>query len=671
MTRTVAFDTETFYSKDVTVQTVGPWKYARDPRATCYMLSVSDGTETWAGEPKDFNFDALNGTVLLSHNAAFDQEIYAANVEAGLWPKIDYADWHCTANMTAYLCNRRSLADASEFLLDVKVSKAMRNYMKGKTWADAIADGKDKELLKYAEDDALLCYRLFAEHGHKWPEFERRLSNLTIEQGRRGVHIHADRLDDAIITMQRVRDAAMDKLPWVAQGKAPASPLAMAEACRAAGIPPMPVKAHDADGAVEWEDTYAARLPWVKGIKDLRRSKKALAALQTMQLRLRDDGTMPFTLKYFGAHTGRWSGDGGLNFQNFARLPLFVDELWQIIDDPVLLAELVELHEKGPDNLPVKVVDMRGLIIAPPGKVLAAADLSQIEPRVLNTLCGNTKLLDRIREGFPIYEAHARDSMGWEGGPLKKEDKKLYSLAKARVLGLGYGCGWRKFITVAQIMGGIDITVGDREVALKTSIDGIIYNATAEGEPCEPFIHTTNFRGERIKEDVYGAASREIVADFRATNPLVTAFWRQMDDALADAANKGDDLVVELPSGRNLVYRKVRRETRVFDDPENPGKKQSRQVFTAEADGVRRIYYGGLIVENIVQAVARDVFAHNMLLVEDAGYTVLWSVHDEAVCSVNNEQEAEDVRRIMATTPDWLSACPVDAEVSISDRYKK
>ena len=667
----IAFDTETFYSKDVTVQTVGPWKYARDPRATCYMLSVYDGTNAWAGDPKDFNFAALDGAVLLSHNAAFDQEIYAANVELGNWPKVSFADWHCTANMTSYLCNRRSLADSAEFLLDVKVSKAMRNYMKGKTWSDAIADGKDKELLKYAEDDAILCYRLFDEHGHKWTEFERRLSKLTIEQGRRGVHIHLDRLDDAVITMQRVKESARQTLPWVAAGRPDASPIAMAEACRSAGIPPRPVKAHDADGAVDWEDTYASRLPWVKGIKDLRRAKKALATLETMQLQLRADGTIPFSLKYFGAHTGRWSGDGGLNFQNFSRLPLFVDDEWRIIDDVNRISELAEVHEKTPDSLPVKAVDMRGLLIAPPHKILAAADLSQIEPRVLNTLCGNSKLLARIRQGYPIYEAHARDSMGWVGGSLKKENKNLYSLAKARVLGLGFGCGWRKFITVAQIMGGIDITVGDRDAAIKQSTDGIIYNADPDGKEQEPFIRILNYRGEQLKEFVYGAVSREIVSDFRKTNPLITSLWRQMDDALADSANKGDNLEIELPSGRRLVYRKVRREFKSFTDTEDQNKKVRREVFTAEADGIRRIYYGGLIVENITQAVARDIFAHNMLLIEDSGHTVLWSVHDEAVCAVNSDSEAEKVRQIMATTPEWIFACPVDAEVSISDRYKK
>lgn len=74
------------------------------------------------------------------------------------------------------------------------------------------------------------------------------------------------------------------------------------------------------------------------------------------------------------------------------------------------------------------------MLLAPEGHLLAAVDLSQIEPRVLNWLAGNHQLLQRIRDGFPIYEAHARDSMGWTGGTLKKENPGLYSLAKARCL---------------------------------------------------------------------------------------------------------------------------------------------------------------------------------------------------------------------------------------------
>lgn len=694
MSKIIAFDAETYYDNDVSAMSLGAWKYARHPQCDAYMISVSDGKETWAGEPKHFNFDMLKGATLLSHNASFDQEIYAANVEKGLWPKIDFADWHCTANMSAYLCNRRSLDEASDFLLGVQVSKAMRNYMKGKSWADAIADGKAEDLLAYARADAKLCFDLWDQHSHKWPEWERRLSKMTIEQGRQGVRIHVGRLEAAIQLMQKVLLEATDKLPWLHRG----DPKAMAgsrprlvEECRRCGIPPPPIKKHDPEDAEEWEIEWSPKMPWIKALKDIRKAKKALATLQMMKLRLRDDNTMAFSLKYAGAHTLRWSGDGGINFQNFAREPLFVDEQWRLIDDMARISELMDQFAKTPDEMPVPSVDMRGLLLPPEGKLLGSVDSSQIEPRVLNYLVGNTPLLEKIRSGFPIYEAHARDSMGWTGGSLKKENPKLYALAKARVLGLGYGCGWEKFIVVAKTLANIDITEDDEKVALSESLDGVIYTKksvydkkenswTFTEEDCPPYVFIHNPRRltqynasthtPQVQLPVYGANSKAIVRDFRESNPLITGMWRQMQDALENAAAKREDLAVQLPSGRFMTYRRVRMETRMVKDKEtNPPTK--KQVLTAEVDGRRKVFYGGLIVENITQAVARDVFAHNTLLALDAGINVMWTVHDEDVDALDSVEQGEQARKIMTTVPPWLEGCPLDAELVISDRYKK
>ena len=155
MIKTIALDTESFYSNEFGIKQLGTHRYAQDPRCDVYLISICDGTETWAGHPRDFNFSSLEGQILLSHHAAHDQEIYLAEKARGLWPEIKFAEWHCTANMSAYLCNRRSLADAADFLLGVKVSKGMRDWMKGRTWDDAVREGKAEDLLKYARDGLL------------------------------------------------------------------------------------------------------------------------------------------------------------------------------------------------------------------------------------------------------------------------------------------------------------------------------------------------------------------------------------------------------------------------------------------------------------------------------------------------------------------------------------
>jgi hypothetical protein len=632
------------------------------------MVSVSDGTETWAGHPRDFNFSSLDGALLISHNASFDEEVYLAQVEKGLWPKINYTAWHCTADMSAYLCNRRSLADASAFLLKHSVSKEMRDWMKGKSWGDAVLEGKAEDLLEYARDDARLCWELWNKHSDRWPEWERELSVLTRLQGRSGVYIHPERLRAGIDTLRRVVLACLDELPWVKEGRPPASPLAIAQACRDAGIEPPPVKAHDAEAAEEWEERYGHQTPWLKALKDLRKAKKMLATLETMDRRLRPDGTMGFALKYFGAHTGRWAGEAGLNFQNFNRMPMFISPDHKLVDNPAQASSLYAQFKKEPDKVPgVSVVDVRGLIVAPPGKQIAAVDLSQIEPRVLNYLVGNGELLQKIRDGFPIYEAHARQSMGWSGGPLKKENEKLYALAKARVLGLGYGCGADKFIVVAKMLAGLDITEDDEAVALQQSVDGKIHRTDEKGQPCEPYVLVQANRRLPEKMPVLGANSRKIVQEFRRDNPLIVGLWRKLQEELESCV--GGEYTLELPSDRLLVYRAVTTEDKTVTDKE--GKPYKKRVFKAEVDGMRTYFYGGLITENLVQAVARDVFSQNMLALHKAGIRVLWSVHDEAVCLVSSKEEGELARKIMATTPEWLKNCPVDSELTLSDRYKK
>ena len=706
MQKIIALDTETPYGKDLSVVDLGYWHYARDPRQVPYMISVCDGEEAWAGHPRDFNFDSLAGNIILSHNAAFDQEIAIGAIERGLWPKFSYAEWHCTANMSSYLWNVRSLAEAVKKGLGLEVDKGVRDRAKDKSWDDMVKEGWSEDMLRYARLDAQHCWTLWSKFGPLWPEWERRLSDLTIRQGRHGVAIDVNRLNNYIELMNKVIFTAINSLPWVARGRPPASPLGMAEECRAAEIPCPPVKAHDPEAAAEWEETYAPKFAWVMAVRNLRKAKKTLATLETIKLRLRPDDTVAFSLKYCGAHTKRWAGDAGWNLQNQNKEPLFVlpDFTFELnktniknyaktFDSATKAAGMSRTEVEVPG---VSVVDMRGIIWARPGCKLAPTDLAQIEPRVLNWLAGNTRLLEKIASGMSIYEAFARDSMGWLGGDLKEEDKKLYQLAKIQVLGLGYGCGWNKFITIAAQY-EIDITEEDEKFALQAAVDGKIHLRYREdgdwvylsapekfgglvmqehaGVPEDTerviFVERENQRaGEKTLQvqTVYGQQSRALVRNFRESNPLIVQLWNSMEQLLRNSV--GSDLVIELPSGNSLTYRGVRRELRKFIDPETE-EKIEKQCYTAEIGGRRYVLYGGLIVENVTQAIGRDVFAHNWLLCEDAGVPALFTVHDEDVPEVPAEFDSRIVTKIMSTTPAWMPGLPVGAETKDSFRYQK
>ena len=206
-------------------------------------------------------------------------------------------------------------------------------------------------------------------------------------------------------------------------------------------------------------------------------------------------------------------------------------------------------------------VDLRRAIIAPPGHVLALVDYSQIESRVLLYLAGDTAALDLFRANphADAYEIHARATMGYaEPEPLKaycdRTGSNLRQLAKARVLGLGYGCAWLKFIEVARVMAGLDLGMEE---------------------------------------------SKRIVADFRRSNPLIVDLWHRLHYACA--ARDGGHYALPLPCTqhdpslrRYLIYRDV-----IFH----------LETITCTVAGQRMHVYGGLLTENWTQATARDVLA--------------------------------------------------------------
>ncbi|MCH7228586.1 DNA polymerase [Haloferula sp. A504] len=358
----------------------------------------------------------------------------------------------------------------------------------------------------------------------------------------------------------------------------------MGEACRIAGIKPPPSLAEDDPGCEAWERQYGESYPWVGAMRDWRKANALLEKLKVMRARTRPtDGCMGYGLKYFGGHTGRWSGDAGWNIHNLPRGEMFG-------------------------------VDLRGCVIPRPGHRLVACDLSQIEPRVMAWLCGDHAFLDQLAHGTPLYEAHARRTMGWDGGDLKTEDPDRYALAKARVLGLGYGCGPAKFGAIAKTMCGIDLS--ERE-------------------------------------------AQATVAAFRSSNRGIVALWNRLQTDCRRAARDGT-FEIELPSGRRLAYYNVR--------------STGGWTFQTERGGRVQRFYGGRLAENLVQATARDVFAEGLLRIERAGIPIAFHCHDEVVCEVPADTAAEaatEIARLMTTPPEWMPDIPLAASTQTLSRYAK
>jgi len=688
----LAIDFETFYDRDYSLKKMDAWSYVHHPKFDCYLMSVYGTVPQtsclpcpaslppdacsltpeifrWVGHPRDFDqWHLFNNAILLAHNAAFDSLVFRRLQEQGIIPafkfqvsSFKFPVWKCTASLAVYLQAPRSLKGACKQLLNIDVDKTQRTKASGQSGADLFGN---EALFAYALEDARLCFLLWEKFKHLWPDDEQELATLTFEWGQQGIAVDRTLLTSHIQTLEIQRFNAAQLLPWVDDftEDTPLSYRKLAITCREAGIPCPVSLAMDSEECEQWEEKYGPEYPWVNAMRIFRRTNMLLSRFYTVRNRLMNvpqasrlpcsvhqevshpadqkspsvgfqnsitpilhhshtSSRFPYGMKYFGAVPGRWSGDSGFNVQNMPRGEMFG-------------------------------ADLRKCFIPAPGHVFIIADLCQIEPRILAWLIDDTAFLSLVRSGIDIYEAHARSTMGYsDARPLKEVDPDKRALAKARVLGLGYGCGPQKFVTVAKNLGGIDISFAD---------------------------------------------AKKTVADFRTKNPRIARLWTQLDRDFKRSS--GGDYTIELPSGRTLSYYNV--------------AKTPRGYYTAATvrGGVPRSLYGGLFTENLVQATARDLFAFHLLQIHrhlsgvpqasrlpncpvaegrDLGLPnsmphapcamptigrIVFHVHDEVIVEVpaaHADQVRTQIESIMSTTPDWLTGCPVAAEAGIFNRYTK
>jgi hypothetical protein len=657
----VCIDFETFYSRKLkyTLKTSIAEQYCRSEHFDPYIIAANDETTSWAGHPRDFNWNALDGQVVLAHNAYFEQTVIK-EMERREWIPAIYnrvKEFHCTANMSAYLCGHRALDMAVEKMLGIKVDKSARKDADGKHWPQDFTVEEQEVMIKYARYDTAYPIALWNKFSHLWPEDERILSRLAIESGMKGIQIDSALLDTYIIQSHEMLKNTENVIPWIRDADdeewdefnaKPTSSKCIAEMCRRSGIPCCPVKSDDEEAYEEWEQKYSPGHPWITALGSWRSINRLYKTFLVIKQRMRGDGTVPFELKYFAAHTGRFGGGSKLNLLNLAKRPLLCDErgLLELNDDRV--TEAIKIKKKtGKSPEWVKYsIDTRNLFIPRPGMKMITADLSQIEPRVLAWLTGNKVMLDAMANGDSPYQAHARATMQFTGVDLKEEDPDAYALAKARILALGYQAGWEKFILMAKILTGLDITKDDPE-----------------------FIEETNpYTGEVKKVSGYGQNSKRIVKEFREQNPLTVGLWQRLDDSFKRSI--GSDFIMTLPSGRQMRYERVRCEARIEKDPETL-KPKKKMVFTALIGPKRVITYGGKLTENITQAVARDVFCVCLLALWRAGLWTLFHVYDEAVLEVPQEITAAKVAEIMGAPIPWLSGCKIAADSKEVKCYQK
>lgn len=342
------------------------------------------------------------------------------------------------------------------------------------------------------------------------------------------------------------------------------------------------------------------------------------------------DGRVHGLLQFYGAsRTGRWSG----RLVQIHNLPQNHMEDLELARSIVKEGrfDLVELlYPSTPEVLSELI---RTTFVAKPGCRFIISDFSAIEARVLAWMSGEGWRLQVFASHGKIYEASASAMFGV---PIEEIGKTspLRQKGKIAELALGYGGSTGALAS----MGAVKMGVSEEELP-------------------------------------------ELVTQWRNANPHITQFWWRVDAAAFKAVKekttvqmeklvfeyRGGILFIHLPSGRKLSYIKPRLELNKF----------GREGITYEGVGESKKWtrietYGPKLVENIVQAVSRDILAEAMLRLENAGFDIVMHVHDEVVLEVpDGISSVEEVNGLMAVNPVWTAGLPLKAAGFESKFYKK
>ena len=276
--------------------------------------------------------------------------------------------------------------------------------------------------------------------------------------------------------------------------------------------------------------------------------------------------------------------------------------------------------------------ELRRSILAPKGHVIVVADSAQIEARVLAWLAQQMDIVNAFANKQDVYKLMASVIYGV---PVEDVTKEQRFIGKICVLGLGYGMGPQKLQQTLK--------VGN----MGPSVD--------------------------ISED----ECRRIVQIYRQKNWKIKAFWKKMDQMITNMTlgieSKEGPLEVgkgfiRLPNGMFLQYFGLHGTAEITRDD----LVMTETTYLTRTG--RAKLYGGLLTENVVQALSRIIIAEQMLKIHDAGYRIVTMTHDEIVIIAKKKdaKKALDFMiKTMSTAPDWAPGLPLAAEGDFDDCYSK
>ena len=616
----ITLDFETFYDTGYGLNRLTTEEYIRDERFQVIgvAIKINDGKTKWYTGSHEEIKEVLDGidwdnSVLLCHNTLFDGAILSFVFD--ILPS-KYLDTLCMARAIHGVDAGGSLkALAIRYELGEKGTEVLD--AKGKR----LEDFQEYELHRYGEyckNDVDLTYNLFLQLSIGFPLDELDLIDITL-------HMYLDpTLEvDVELLQERLEELQEEKLQLLGGLKAKLG-------CETE---------EEVRKKLASNKQFAALLEEL-GV-DVPMKESPTTGKQTFALAKNDEGFIALT-----DHEDTFIQDlcavrlGTKSTIEESRIERFIDIGARNKGKLPIPLKYYGAHTgrwAGSDkvnfqNLPSrdkKKKALKNAVVPPEGHVILNVDSSQIEARILVWLAGQEEVVKQFRNGEDVYSVFASKVFKKE---VSKDTPVERFIGKTCILGLGYGTGWRKL-----------------QHTLKTSPPG----ADLDDEECE-----------------------RIVDAYREINKEVISLWHECDRVLDDLSAWPEDkkpyylgqhkcLIVnkegiKLPNGLMITY---------------PGlEKDSSGVRTEYKYKSRRgliSLWGGSVVENIVQALARIVIGEQIIKVNKK-YKPVLTVHDAIVC-VAPEKEAQEaldfIMQTMSQPPEWGKTLPVTCEGDYADNY--
>lgn len=697
----------------VNLKTCGAARYAMDPTTQVLIARwrVDKGpVRRWhTGDPPPAELIELvkSGVTVCAHNAMFELVIWHFVCEPRMgWGPLSPYQMDCTMARAHTMSLLGSLDGATTLLrLPAKKNPEGRSLINlfciprkphagenpdGVYWNEP-ADHPDRfeRFSLYCEDDVL------AECGlddalPQLTDEERDIYQFDLVVNLRGFRLDTDMMRRANAFVDVARKRVDVRLNELTKGEVPkATQLARLKTwLNGRGIPVTTMGKGDIEDIVEHARLFDDEL--AEEAVGLRRLGAKATSLSKYSAGLRCAGfdeRARGLLNYHKASTGRWAGSL-YQPHNLERIdpdedaPL-VEQMLHILRNAPNAEAAVEWCEfQG--YVPLRAIGKctRAMIVADDGCELIGCDYSNVEGRGSAWTAGEAWKIEAFREydkgtGPDLYKLAYSKSFGEPVENIGKGHKR--QIGKVQELALGYQGSVGAFMSMGA-------NYGIRPDSLLAAVKPV-------ADPAKWLQAEEKFEGSNqfgLSRDQW-TAFKYVVNGWRDGHPRTTQCWWDLQDAVVEAVSRPGDMIylfgnkvrvycsrnmsymyIYLPRGRPLAYFRPRlRETK------DGFERIRRQVVVEGWDSRKNVWgdvylYGGLLWENVVQGMCRDLLAYGMLTCERAGYPVVLHVHDEGVFEVPaGTGSVEEVQRLMAILPKWAEGFPLTSAAWRDVRYVK